>query len=170
MLSTSALVASSRVFASRRARFVCLFVWLVVASSRCFSSLYPLALPCHVAMRLVSSRLVSSRLTITSCLDIASRLVVTSRLIVASHRVASHRIASRRVAPTLFCWLSYLCIVSRRCIPSSRPLVRVIVASSLVVATRRIPSHCFIAEFCLFGCRVTYPSASISTLIARRRR
>ena len=148
-----------------------LFVWLVgwllrplAASLRCIPSRR------HVTSRCVSSHLVSSRLTITSCLDVASRLVVTSLLVVASHRVASRCFESRRVAPTLFGWLSYLRVASRRCVPSSRPLVRVVVASSLVIATRRIPSRCFIAAFCLFGCCVTYPSASISTLVARRRR
>ncbi len=143
------------------ALFVCLFGWLLhplAASLRCNPSRR------HVTSRCVSSHLVLSRLTITSCLDVASRLVV------ASHRVALRRFASRRVAPTLFGWLSYLRVASRRCIPSSRPLVRVVIVSSLVVATRRIPSRCFIAAFCLFGCRGTYPSALISTLVARCQR
>jgi hypothetical protein len=149
------------------ALFICLFGWLLrrlAASLRCIPS------RCHVTLRCVSSHLVLSCLAITSCLDVASRLVVMSLLVVASHRIALRRVAPRRVAPTLFGWLSCLCVASRRCVPSSRPLVHVVVASCLVVMRRRVPSRCFIAAFCLFGCCVTYPSASISTLVARHRR
>jgi hypothetical protein len=159
------LAASSPLVAP--ALFICFFGWLLrrlAASLRCIPSRR------HVTSRCVSSHLVSSRLAITSCLDVASRLVITSLLVVASHCVASRRVSSRRVALTLFGWLSCLQVASQRCVPSSRPLVHVVVASRLVVATRCIPSHCFIAAFCLFGCRVTYPSASISTLVARRQR
>ena len=86
-----------------------------------------------------------------SCLDVASCLVVMSLLVVASHRIASRRVSSRRIAPTLFGWLSCLRVASQRCVPSSRPLVRVVVASCLVVVTHRAPLRCFIAAFCLFG-------------------
>ena len=148
MLDEKDIYASRRVFASHRAHFVYLFVWLVVASSRCASSSCPLAPPRHIVLRRVgASCLVSS-----SCLVFASRLVITSLLITL-----------RR---THFFWLVVVS-ASRRCIPSSRPLARVIIASCLVITTHCLPSRCLVAAFCLFGCRVTYSSTSISTLVAQ---
>jgi hypothetical protein len=134
------------------ALFICLFGWLL----RCLAAPLPRVPSCrHVTPRCVASaHLVSSR-----------RLVLSLPLVSSSRLFSSHR-----VAPTFFGRLLCLCIASRHCVPSSCPLAHVVVASRLVITTCCLPSHCLVATFCLFGCRVTYPSVSISTLVARHRR
>ena len=46
-------------------------------------------------------------------------------------------------------------------------LLHCVIASCLVITMRHVPSHCFDAAFCLFGCLLTYPSTLISTLVAQ---
>ena len=133
------LAASSPLVAP--AVFVCLVGWLLrrlAASLRCIPSRR------HVTSRCVSSHLVSSRLTITSCLDVASRLVlVSSSRLIASRRVASSRVASRPLY-SVGCHIFalhldvasrhhvHLCVSSLHRVLSSRP-----VASHRVVSLRR---------------------------------
>ncbi len=98
-------------------------------------------------MRLVSSRLVSSRLAITSCLDVASCLVVTSLLVVASHRVASCRVASRRAHFIRLVVMSSCCILTLHPIVTFTFACRCCIESCCCNASRPVA---------LFHCRVLF--------------
>jgi hypothetical protein len=120
---------------------LCLFVCLVGC---CVISLHlfvvsPRAATSHCA---ALRRRVLSRLAITSC------HVVKSLLVVASHCIASHLVT---LSHTHFVQL-VVCprISSRRCVPSSPPLARVIVASCrCIVSLHRVLSSRCVTSCCI---------------------
>jgi hypothetical protein len=114
------------------ALFIYLFVWLVVAPSRCASWSCPLAPLSH---------LVSSCLAMMSCLIFASRLVIAS-LLVASHCAHFFR----------------LVVVSSHCISTLRPVItstgtcRRCITSRHQDALRPITLFCCRILFILLSC------------------
>ena len=111
---------------------------MVVASSRCISSLCPLAPPRHIALRCV----------VAFCLVSPSRLVTSSSLFLLLHLIASHLVT---LSHTHFVQL-VVCprISSRRCVPSSPPLARVIVASCrCIVSLHRVLSSRCVTSCCI---------------------
>jgi hypothetical protein len=136
----SRVYASRCVFASLRARFVYLFVWLVVALSRCVSLSCPLAPPRHVTLRcVVSSCLLSSRH------HVLSRRCLSSPRHVSSRRVASRLVASRCAHFVRLVAMSSCCVLTLHPIVTSTCACRCCIASlHRVLSSRRIASRCVV--------------------------
>jgi hypothetical protein len=143
-------------------RFICCLVGCCIVSLRLFVVSPRAATSCCSASRCR----VLSRFAITSCLAIASYLIVMSLLVVVSCHTTSCCVASH----IRFVFMLHLDVASCHHVPLRVSSLHRVVASHLVVTTCRVPSCCIVAVFCLFCCPVTYPSASISTLVARHQR